>query len=107
MGETKPVWEEYMGKEVILQYGGGIVFGKMNIDLERNCIDFIPYMSYEANGKNVRLETKTPRRISLNIFGTDKSWDIQTLLNGDLEKKVETINSEVGSSRGPMGFGQN
>lgn len=106
MEKDQAVWQEYNGKEVLLQYQGGAVLGKMSVNPERNYMDFLPHVAYEANGKNVRLETEIPRRISLNVLGLNALWDIQTLRKGDLEKKVAAINREVGGSNGSFGFSQ-
>lgn len=104
MENKKPILEDYVGKEVSLQYSVGNVIGTLaKIDLENYCMEFLPYLAIEGNEKNVRIEKEIPRRIALNVIEPHNVFDIQALKDGDLEKRVENINEAV-KNRGKFGF---
>jgi hypothetical protein len=100
----RPIWEDYVEKEVVCTLQSGTIVGKMkDPDLERNCMEFLPYLIQDANPEKARLEEETPRRVSLNLFGYDATYDIFTTYEGYTRDRVKEINKRA-KSNGTIGF---
>jgi hypothetical protein len=103
----EPIWKDYVGKEVVCTLQSGIITGKMQKpDLERNCVDFLPHLVQDANLERAIFEEKIPKRVSLNLFRYDATYDILPVYAGYTQEKVEDINKKSSLRKG-IGFHTN
>ncbi len=103
--ENEPIWAKYVGTEVgIFSPNGPIVIGKMNQpNIKRGYVDFIPSLVNEADDKRVRVETKRPTTISLDIIDSG-SVIIRPLSDGYIVDRAEYLNRVANEKDKRIGF---
>jgi len=100
---SKPIWAEFVGKEVILYRGNNNLIGILNKpDLDHNYVSLKPSISYEADDKHAYVETKLPINIPLSQI--ENEVVIRPLKKGYLENRVKEINRLVDIKSGKLGF---
>lgn len=100
---SKPIWAEFVGKEVIIYRGNNNLIGILNKpNFDYHYVSIRPSMSYEADEKHAYVETELPINIPLSQIETDVV--IRPLKKGYLEARVKEINRLEDLKSGNLGF---